>query len=240
MTSTSATLLDHIYSNSSLLGQADVFDFGMADHGAIYCQFNKNICHVGQKDNRCHRYAISRQVKKVSDTAICDALQSKDWSMVMITENINEAFATFMNIYTSAWDDVAPLRQRQTRVRPNPWMTDELLKPLHHRKLAYKQFLHNRSVANVLHYKQLRNVFKTQVRKAKRQCFAEGAKSGGKFFWSNVKLASEIGRLKKNLPWRAATKTAACRSAESLNDFLIYSVNEIAANLPKPSTSVSA
>ena len=76
-------------------------------------------------------------VKKVSDTAICDALQSKDWSMVMITENVKEAFATFKDIFRSAWYDVAPLRQRRTGVRPNLWMTDELLELLHQRQLAH-------------------------------------------------------------------------------------------------------
>ena len=45
---------------------------------------------------------------------------------------------------------------------------------------ANRHFLCNRNFKNEPHYKQLRNQFKYQVRLAKRQILAEGAKSGGK------------------------------------------------------------
>ena len=112
-------------------------------------------------------------------------------------------------------------------------MTDELFPLLHQRYNAYRYCLCNRNVENERHYKQLRNQFICQVRLAKRQFFAQGAKSGGKSFWTNIKSVTGIGRQKrKYLPWPAATKAVAYCSANMINNFFINSANEITANYP--------
>ena len=103
-----------------------------------------------------------------------------------------------------------------------------------------RHFLCNRNVENKRHYKQLCNQFKYQVRLAKRQFFAEGVKSGGKSFWTNIKSATGIGQQKrKYLPWPAAAKAAAYCSADMINNFFINSVNEITANYPTEYSSDS-
>jgi hypothetical protein len=119
-------------------------------------------------------------------------------------------------------------------------MSEELLELLHQRQHAYAQFLRDRSTVNELRFKQLRNQFKAKVRIAKRQYFADGAKSGGKFFWSNIKMASGIGRQKrKHLPWPAATREAAFNSANMINDFFISSVSHIVESMPAALSSFS-
>ena len=83
-------------------------------------------------------------------------------------------------------------------------MTDELLQLLHQHHNAYRHFLCNRKVENERQYKQFRSRFNYQVRLAKRQFFGEGAKFGGKSFWTSIKSATGLGRQKrKYLPWPA-------------------------------------
>ena len=174
----------------------------------------------------------------MSDAMICNVLQSKNWSVVLNMENINEAFSAFKDIFRLASDEVAALRQRRARVKSNSWMSDELLDLMHIRQSAYAQFLRVRSSENGRHYKQLHSLFESGGRKAKRQFFADGAKSGGKFFWSNIKLISGIRRQKrKHLPWPAATQETARCFADTLNNFFVNSVNEIVTNLPKSCVS---
>ena len=92
---------------------------------------------------------------------ICNALQYKDWSVVLNVKKINETFSAFMNIFKLVWDEVASLRKRRARANSNKWMSDELLDLLHRHQSAYAQFLRVCSSEIERHYKQLRNFFKS-------------------------------------------------------------------------------
>ena len=128
------------------------FSLGLADHNAIYCHFKQSGRHSMPSDSRRHRLALFHQMRHVSDISACEVLGSKDWSTVLSLVNVNEAFSTFLTAFTSALDEIATSQQRRTRVKSNPWMTDELLQLLHQRHNAYRQFLCNRKVENERHY----------------------------------------------------------------------------------------
>ena len=77
-------------------------------------------------------------------------------------------------------------------------MNDEVLNLIHERELAYKQFLRSRNPANEMRYKQLRNRVKYQIKLAKRQYFADGAKYGWKFFGTTLNLVPELANVTQN------------------------------------------
>ena len=91
--------------------------------------------------SRCHSLALFRQMRHLSDISACEVLGSKDSSSVLSLVNVNVAFSTFFTAFTSAWNEIVPLRQQRTRVKSNPWMADELLQLLHQRHNAYRHFL---------------------------------------------------------------------------------------------------
>ena len=91
-----------------------------------------------------------------------------------------------------------------------------------------------------MRYKQLRNRVKYQIKFAKRQYFADGAKHGGKFFWDNIKSCSGIGKCqKKLLPWPARNSEQAKTSANNINQFFITSVNNITSQMPQNTTPIT-
>ena len=107
-------------------------------------------------------------------------------------------------------------------------MNKELLELIHERQVAYKQFLKCQNQSTELHFKQLRRRVKQQIKLAKRQFFVEGAKNGGKFFWSNIKSSCDLGRRKQQLlPWPAANHEQALKSTDKINGFFVDSVQSI-------------
>ena len=66
------------------------------------------------------------------------------------------------------------------------------------------------------------------VRKSKHEFFIQSARSGGKYFWANIKQCTDLGRI-KNLatPWPCHNSAASLASANKLNNNFIYAVAKL-------------
>ena len=179
ITASSISLIDHVYSNDSNIDRVDVFSMLLADHMAQHCSLKQQH---GTRSNQRYKYSMCRRINSLDENHIKTVLNDANWAASLAEQDINNAVSSFVKIFTAAWNKIAPIRSQRTRKRPNPWMPDELLDLLQRQRVAYKKFLSDHSIAKEITYKQIRNHCKSQVRIAKRQYFAEGAKKGGKFF----------------------------------------------------------
>ena len=91
-----------------------------------------------------------RSIKKVSEEEFEIALESIDWIKALDCASVDDVVAIFVNLFTSAWDSVAPGRLRRTRAKANHWMTEIVLNLIHERHDAHKKFLSARNSANEL------------------------------------------------------------------------------------------
>ena len=199
ITAISKTLLDHIYSNCQFISKSGSIELGIADHKATYCVISKQHIDASERSAQQRKCVDFRQVKKATHNIIKTVFNPIDWSAAFERDSINDAATRFMERFLRAWDIIALVHRRNIMKMTNPWMNEELLQLIYECLMAYKQLLKCRNQSTELYFKQLRRCVKQQIKLAKRQFFAEGAKNGGKFFWSKIKSSCGLGRRKQQL-----------------------------------------
>ena len=147
ITSTSATLLNHVYSNSYYVTCTGTFEPGIAEHRAVYCCLSKANLYT-QKPLQKHKCMNFRSIKKVFEEELDIAFESIDGSKALDCMSVDDAAAVFVKLFTSAWDSIAPSRLRRTRAKAHPWMTEMVLNLIYERQDTYKKFLSTRNSAN--------------------------------------------------------------------------------------------
>ena len=131
ITATSAILLDHVYSNCNRMHSAGAVELGIADHRATYCCITNKLFNVQRDFEHIHICTTFRSVYKVPTKKIQEVLQQIDMSAALGHDSVDESATSFVELFTSAWDCIAPARQRRTRKNAHLWMNDEVLNLIH-------------------------------------------------------------------------------------------------------------
>ena len=76
-----------------------------------------------------------------------EVLESLDWSVVNMCEDVNSAEEKLKTLLTYAMDEVAPENEKRIKVRTEPWINNEILELIHEREKALIQS--NNEVSNL-------------------------------------------------------------------------------------------
>ena len=247
ITSVTATLIDHIYVTGFEDVISTVDELHVSDHCAVTCMISRTTP-VGNE--QLHRTNTYRSMKKLDISALCADLDAIQWlDLLDSASNVNDMVSIFNTNFLKVWNKHAPLVTRRARKRKTPWLHDDVITLCNERNAAYKQFLRARTDVNHRNYKIIRNAVTDAVRRAKREFFMQGAKSGSRHFWRHIKQCTGLGKIKTlATPWPCNTINATRLSADRVNKSLIDIITQLISNndssklshsYPSPSSKVA-
>ena len=169
-------------------------------------------------------------------------LCQENWDLVYGTEDVNNAYNNFIEIFCKHYNDCCVLRKRQiSRKRPDkPWFTQGLRNACRKKNNLYRKFLENRSFDREQRYKRYKNKLTTILRNCERNYYSnllEKHKNNVKETWKV--LNSVINKTKSNdsnFPdtFQDGDKTLCDKSkiAEGFYKFFVGIVPSLASNIP--------
>ena len=171
ITSTSATLIDNIFTN--VLDAH--FDCGcicvdITDHLPIFLLTNIQL-----SKNRQKLPNVNRSLSDKGITSLNFELLNLDWSPVYKSMNVNEAYDTFLSMFIPLLDKHIPFKKKKphkTRFR-KPWITHKLLKHIKRKNKLYKKFLNEKNDSSKSKYNKYRNKVTNLLRHAKKKYYCE-------------------------------------------------------------------
>lgn len=163
VTTTTATLIDNIYTKGIVPTESHVFTSHTSDHYPIMINFDTPPPHS-------FKNSVSFQSRKFTADAnsnIETDLITHNWHSLHSMDT-NTAFTHFMNILSQSIDTHAPLRTvtiNKKHLRREPWFTKALQTSSKKLRHLYKQFISTTSPQAHARYTQYRNMY-NKIRKA--------------------------------------------------------------------------
>ena len=239
VTSRSATLIDNLFVNDVL--NEDVLS------GILYSDISDHFP-VFYIDYTCIRPSKPRTFKKriYSQTNIdtfSRALESNDWSKVLTSEDPQEAYTCFHNIFTDIYNKCFPLRTfRDGYKNRKPWLTEGLKQSIKIKNRMYKRHKKTQNREHEEEYKKYKNKLNNLLTKAERdhyQSLLENNQNNMKKSWkilkeviNKKKTTSSCSRFIVNNSITTDRKTI----ADSFNSFFVDIGPNLASKIPNNST----
>ena len=79
-----------------------------------------------------------RSLKNYTKETFQADLLDGDWSSVICSDNVIQAWENFKSIFMSAIDNIAPMKDVRTKQRTQPWITNEILQCIKDRDKAFR------------------------------------------------------------------------------------------------------
>jgi hypothetical protein len=157
VTTSSATLIDHMYSNlitSSYHSGIIIND--VADHFGTFCIYEGKSKHISQPSSK-HRSFSTKNIIKFKTL-----LNETDFEDVLNIECPNLAYDTFLSKYLAAFNESFPLRGRTVipkYIKREPWFTSGLLTSSLNKSRLLSRKLHKPTEENILKYKRFNKLY---------------------------------------------------------------------------------
>ena len=165
VTDQSATLIDHIYSNThaNILTIA-VPHLGLSDHFPVFVSRKTN----GSCDVKNTPYTISyRSFKNFDENKFIDDLKSTPWDIIKVFDDVNDIVETWSNLFCEIVDKHLPLRQHRVKRKQQPkWLTADI-------NDAFKTRDRFKSLNNQEQYKIWRNKVSKMIKASKKRQYSE-------------------------------------------------------------------
>ena len=174
ITSTSATIIDNIWTNNVKLVSncmSGVIIDDISDHLPIFCINKLNSPH--------HSKIVPdtlyvRQENDVNIEKMCHCFRNTNWETVLNETDVNKASSSFINIYKKTYESCCPLKKLKKQEKPNkPWFTFGLKNACRKKNILYKDFLSKRDSKSEKRYKDYKNKFVTILRKAENDYYKD-------------------------------------------------------------------
>ena len=165
VTKSSATLIDHIYTNNKQqVSKVKVVESGISDHSAIFRHLSIKL----PKQNPTRHTTITfRSFKNFNDTNFLFDLNLLTFANVCDHSDPDEALSVWYDTIKPVIDKHAPIQHKRVKAtKPCPWLTQELIREMRKRD----QLKHNRWFRE---YKKQRNYVVNLVQKAKNIYFSQ-------------------------------------------------------------------
>lgn len=160
VTSTSKTLIDHIYTNTKEnILEVMVPKIGLSDHFPIF--LTRKVNGKSTKNN-AHKSIIYRSFQNFDTFKFLEDLEQIPWNTVHIFENIDDVLDAWTDLFISIVDKHAPLKTHRIKKDHQPgWISPEILE-------AIKQRDKLKSVGNQTEYRVWRNKVHKMILQAKQ------------------------------------------------------------------------
>ena len=171
ITTHSATLIDHIFTNNSQNHiTAGILIDDISDHLPTFILIEtKNIKKVKSWKNTQRKNMNSIEMENF----LID-LQNSFLNWSCINSTVEEDFNRFNSTFELIVDKHAPkttITRKQKKLRQKPWITKGLLKSIRHKNKLYTIFITNKTESSFLNYKQYRNKLNHLLEIAKIQYY---------------------------------------------------------------------
>lgn len=165
----SATLIDHIYTNSTSNSyHTSIIIDDTSDHFPLF----HTISIDKKKSRQNHFYA-----RKFGDENMCDfkrVLSLANWDNVLQSNNVQESFDMFLNTFNDLFEEKFPLQKIKVNRNVHslqPFMTTGLLKSRKHKLKLAEEKIRRPTAENLDKYKRYRDLYNKTVRGAKQMHF---------------------------------------------------------------------
>ena len=191
VTDQSATLIDHVYSNTHTnILMTTVPQVGLSDHFPIFISRKTN----GSYSLKSTHYTISyRSFKNFDENKFINDLQSTPWDVIKIFDDVNDIVETWSTLFCDIVDKHLPLRKHRVKRKQQPkWLTANIID-------AFKTRDRFKSVNSEEQYKIWRNKVNKMIKVSKKQQYSEIINENDKNPASVWKLFKELGASKSNI-----------------------------------------
>ena len=190
MTDQSATLIDHIYSNThaNILTTA-VPHLGLSDHFPVFVNRKTNgSCGV----KNTHYTITYRSFKNFDQNKFIDDLKSTPWDIIKVFDDVNDIAETWSTLFCETVDKHLPLRQHRVKHKQQPkWLTADIID-------AFKTRDRFKSLNNQAQYKIWRNKVSKMIKSSKKHQYSEIINDNVNNPSGVWKLFKELGASKRN------------------------------------------
>ena len=165
VTKSSATLIDHIYTNNKQqVSKVKVVESGISDHSVIFCHWSIKL---PKQNPRGHTTITFRSFENFNETIFLFDLSLLPFANVCDHSDPDEALSVWYDTIKPVIDKHAPIQHKRVKAtKPWPWLTQELIREMRKRD----QLKLNRRFDE---YKKQRNYVVNLVQKAKITCFSQ-------------------------------------------------------------------
>jgi len=232
VTSSSATLIDHIYSNNiSASSKSGIIINNVADHFGTFHIVKAKLSHP-ENISTCKRKMSQHNTVKFNHL-----LEKINFDPISQIDCPNQAFNDFMQIYKTNFELAFPLTQTRSinkYIKREPWVTAGLLTSSRMKNKLLCKKLKLPTESNIQSYKTYIKVFNKLKRILKISYYKdklESNKFNMKNTWNILKQAMGKSNDKSNFPQSFKINGESMRDRESISESFNSSL-EISACLP--------
>ena len=170
VTTTSTTLLDHIWTNClhSLVSSGIVYTH-LSDHFAVFSMFNLNVTNHSTQTKLKKTYRVHNQTNL--DNFKLD-LMNTDWKPFYDSNDPNECFDIFHTLLYTIYERNFPLKSKE--IKPHhqnkPYITEEIKKLIKERNRLQRKYI-KRPITYGDSYRNLRNRITQLIKNSKTNYF---------------------------------------------------------------------
>ena len=207
ITQSTASLIDHIFTNSALeKSVAGTLISDITDHFSNFIfidMLRQKLTHP--------KYVTYRKINEKTLRSLNEALDNESWHEVYISNDVNTAYDNFISKYLALINIHLPLkivRFNKQKHFIQPWMTSGLLKSMKTKEKLYISTLKSRNSVNAHElqrskYKTYLHVYNKTIKLAKTMYWNdtfEKAKSDIKQTWNNIRYVLNKKSNTKHFP----------------------------------------
>ena len=240
ITSSTATLIDNVFTNDIALHNSEIILSDVSDHLPI---ITHGPC-ITKKMNTTASYYWRRNTSEKNIRIFIGQVESVDWNSVVTASDANDCYSQFIQKLDSLYDACVPYKKYKTKsTSASPWLSKGILKSIRRKHKLYKKYLHNPSAFNERKYKQYRNRLTVTIRAAKKNFFVtslEKERNNIKNTWKIINLAlnKTTAKSSTNNYFNVNNNTInePQSIAECFNDFFTSIGPKLASTIPRSNT----
>ena len=172
ITTSTKSLIDHIYTNNLKTLYSGIFVCDLSDHYGVFV-----IIPTKKKKTKLNSYnhMLIRDMKSFQLENFLANL-SDVFSDFIVSNNIsvNSQFQKFLQLFSQTINRHAPLRKRSRkdfRMQHKPWLTRGIIHSINHKNKMYSKFQSSLNMNKFKEYKSYRNILIRTIQAAKRMYY---------------------------------------------------------------------
>ena len=169
ITDHTATLIDHIYTNSlSQIISTGILINDISDHFGTYINLKFNSNCINTRPNT-HELSINIPHRKLTAANIKyfqRLISNESWDTTTQQHTAQDKFNKFIETYTKHYDTAFPetnnaIKRKHQRRNPKPWILPWLEDACARKNKLYQDFINTPSIENKIKYYKMKNLSKS-------------------------------------------------------------------------------